>query len=277
MTTTQQAGPLWGTRYPPRWMLPFIAVTALLTVAGVVLTVRALGRATWAETGIWLGFTALFGHLAGYAVYLRWVPLRRGPAMPDNDPCGTAFSYSKWAYYWYVAPVALAVPGLAWFAWLSGSALFTTVVLGVCVVVAVPAAFMVHLAPGRLTLAPEGVHHRGLTLVQFAPWASIVAIEAIEAGHERTIVVDVDPSGDDRIRHYLPRFLHAVHPLLPAVVVSDTWLLTDPTLVHETLRHYLDNPADRAELGTRAAVDRVRHRRFTVAPPAGRENISDHG
>ncbi|WP_430790898.1 hypothetical protein [Actinoplanes sp. G11-F43] len=262
----EQAGPLWGTRYPPRWILPFITVTGALTVAALALAGQSAGRGSWAGAGMCLGFAALCGHLAGYGVYLRWIPLRRGPAMPENDPCGTGFAYSKWAYYWYVTPVVLAVLGLAWFGWLSDSVLLAGVVLVCCLAGAVPVGIMCYLAPGRLTLSPDGVHHRGLALTQFSPWTSIAGVGAIESGQERTIVIDVDPGDDDRIRHFLPK---DTHPLLPAIVVSDTWLLTDPTLVHETLRHYLDNPGDRHELGTRAAVDRIRHRRFGRRSPAG--------
>lgn len=266
-TRTESAvrtGPLWGPRYPPRWILPFIAVMTLLTAIGVTLAGQARDPV---GAGVCLLFAALFGHLAGYGVYLRWIPLRRGPAMPDEHSGGTGFRYATWAYYWYVAPVALAVLGLALFAVLSfgDSAVFAAVLLVFCLPVAVSIGFMVYLAPGRLTLTPDGVHHRGLTLVQYSPWSSIVAVVAIDSGHERTIVVEVDPGDDDRLRHYLPKGLRSVHPLLPSIVVSDTWLLTDPTLVHETLRHYLDVPEDRAELGTRAAVDRIRHRRFTSA------------
>ncbi|SDS26208.1 hypothetical protein [Actinoplanes derwentensis] len=263
------AGPLWGPRYPPRWILPFIAVMTLLTVASAVFAVQGFGRAPAAETGMCLLFAALFGHLIGYAVYLRWVPLRRGPAMPETDSSGTGFGYAKWGYYWYVAPIALAVLGLASFALMSfdngiGRAVFAAVILVFCLVVTVSVAFMVYLAPGRLTLTPDGLHHRGLTFVQYSPWTSIVTVDAIESGHERAILVDVEPGDEDRIRHYLPKGLRSVHPLLPGFVVTDTWLLTDPTLVHETLRHYLDNPGDRPELGTKAAVDRIRHRRFTT-------------
>ncbi|HWS32692.1 MAG TPA: hypothetical protein VN408_08105 [Actinoplanes sp.] len=255
-------GPLWGPRYPPRWLLPFVAVMTLLAAISVTLA----GSTREPDgAGVFLLFAALFGHLAGYGVYLRWIPLRRGPAMPDDHLTGTSFRYAKWAYYWYVAPIVLAVLGLALFAVLSfpDNTVFATVLLSFCLLAAVAIGFMVYLAPGRLTLTPDGVHHRGLTLVQYSPWSSIVAVVAIESGHERTIVVEVDPGEDDRLRHYLPRGLRSVHPLLPSIVVSDTWLLTDPTLVHETLRHYLGSPEDRAELGTRAAVDRVRHRRFT--------------
>ncbi|GAA1620629.1 hypothetical protein [Actinoplanes couchii] len=266
----EAAGPLWGPRYPPRWILPFIAVMTLLTATSTVLAGRGFERGAWTEAGMCVLFAALFGHLIGYAVYLRWVPLRRGPAMPENDPLGTGFSYAKWGYYWYVAPITIAVLGLTWFALLSigdgiGRTVFAAVILAFCLLVAVSTAFMIYLAPGWLTLTPEGLHHRGLTFVQYSPWASIVAVDAIESGHERAIIMDVDPTGEDTLRHYLPRGLRSVHPLLPAFVVTDTWLLTDPTLVHETIRHYWDNPSDRAELGTKQAIDRIRHRRFTNA------------
>lgn len=257
--------PLWEPRRTPGWAVPFTAVMGLSAILSLALSLQTSG----ARTALSLGSAVLFGHAAGYGVYLGWCPGRRGPRLPDTTGGGTVFSYSRWGYYWYVSLVALAVTGLTVFALLTigdglAGLLFAVCTLLVCVVTAVVAGLMLYLAPGSLTLAPDGLHHRSLSFTQYSPWSAVFAVEPVEIGHERAVVVEVSPSGADRIRHYLPRLLRPEHPLLPSIVVTDTWLATDPLLVFETLWHYHANPDDRAELGTTAALDRIMHRRWST-------------
>ncbi|GAA4937648.1 hypothetical protein [Actinoplanes utahensis] len=264
---------LWEPRRTPGWAVPFTAVTGLAAVAALILSARSAAGGSGGWSALALLFAVLSGHAAGYGVYLGWCPGRRGPRMPETTATGTAFSYSRWGYYWYVSLVGLAVTGLTVFALLSfgngvAGLLFAVCTLLVCLAGAAVAGLMLCLAPGRLTLTPDGLHHRSLSFTQYSPWSSVFAVEPVEIGHERAVVVEVEASEADRIRHYLPRPLRPEHPLLPSIVVTDTWLATDPLLVYETLWHYHANPDDRAELGTPAALERILHRRWT-APADG--------
>jgi hypothetical protein len=267
---------LWPDRKRPAGTVVGIAFMAVLTLLFGFGTVVAFagGDVTWAVMSLYT--TMLCGQVLGLGLYLRWRPLRLRSGTPrirrtGDGHTGIAFRYSGWGYFWYFGLFATGAAGLVPFALLglgegvAGSLIAVTALLAALFLVAVVVIVLVR-APGRLILTPDGLWHRGLTFTGYSPWEAAALVDAATVGGAPAVMVHVDPSERNRSRSFLPAWLGIrEQELLPFVVVRDQWLATDPALVYRTVRHYHLNPGDRVELGTEAAVERVRQRRFLIA------------
>jgi hypothetical protein len=266
---------LWPDRERPAGTaagVVFMGVLTLLFGLGAVVAVAG-GDVVWAVVTV--GTTVLCGQVLGLGVYLRRRQLRRRGGMPrtgraEDGHAGIAFRYSGWGYFWYFGLFVTGAAGLVPFGLLglgqgvAGSLIAVAALLAALFLVLVVVIVLVR-APGRLILTPDGLWHHGLTFTGYAPWEAAALVDAATVGGAPAVMVHVDPSERNRSRSFLPARLGIrEQELLPFVVVREQWIAADPALVYRTVRHYHLNPGDRPELGTEAAVERVRERRFEL-------------
>ncbi|HEY0001900.1 MAG TPA: PH domain-containing protein, partial [Actinoplanes sp.] len=117
-------------------------------------------------------------------------------------------------------------------------------------------AVFLKLAPGRVVVGPDGVHHRGLTFTHFVPWDAVVDVAALWA-QSPVILIRTIGSAETVTRNYLGRSTSGPQTLSPFDTVSGRWLAGDPAILLQTLAHYIVHPADRTELGDGTALQRI--------------------
>lgn len=241
-----------------------------------LLTLAATAGAVWqAVTGsggtaaALAGVAVHLGHVTGLGVRAITSGTRRtGTTGVTSGSEGLTFRYSTAATYWLAATTALTalvlaclvVPAVA-----QGGA-EGYLIAAVLAVAAVPAGvFLVvvlRLAPGRVVIGPDGIHHRGLTFTHDVPWHAVVDVVAAWANGP-VVVIRAMPSADTATRDHLGRSAGG-RPSSSFTTVTGTWLTADPALLLHAVAHYLIHPEDRPELGTPAALHRIASR------PAGR-------
>lgn len=247
-----------------------IVITAVfLALLSVGMLIGAAGELISGDPGTAVLLVAgalLLAHVAGLGLLLSRHPRRGGPppgtGTDDRGNPGLAFSYAGEPYYWLLAVLLLSIVGglgLAAILTLSGSPVGWTA----AVLVAAGAGYttwlgigIARLAPGRLVLTPDGVHHRALTLDVFTPWYAIHAVEAADTD-QPMIVIKAQPSDGTRLRTYAGRGGHEAQ-FLPYVAVRALWLRRNSIGAYQALDHYLRHPDQRSHLGTPAAVDHLR-------------------
>jgi hypothetical protein len=113
------------------------------------------------------------------------------------------------------------------------------------------------LRAGAIALTPQGVRHRSWTFDSYLPWDQVVSVSAgLLDGQLITLAAfdNVHPMFHRRSRLWR----QPEYRLAPHTAIRGMYLAVDPALALHTLRFYHENPAARVELGTDAAVRRVR-------------------
>jgi hypothetical protein len=181
-------------------------------------------------------------------------------ATPDGD--GIQFRYGLWQYYWFAAllimtealllgVVAIAIASATPPGWLLAAVLTAVAVAIGWFIVA-----MLLLAPGAVIASPAGVTHRSLTFTNFAPWDSVLQVDA-DWMNTPNIMVRAIASPRTRLHRRTGRFGTAELRYLPTMLVRTYWLATDPAVVYHALVFYHAHPELRPELATQAGLDRI--------------------
>ena len=241
----------------------FMGLVALGAVVGVV---SEFFRGSVTGALIFAAVAIYFGHLSalGFNTY--------GGGRPRNDttgvrpaPEGLVFTYGALPTYLLGAFVLLTTLALAGMATASVAQASTQGYL-IGVVLAIMAILLIvflvvflRLAPGRVVIGPDGFHHRGLTFTHFVPWEAVNDVAALWA-HAPVIFVHTIGSAATVTHNYLGRNTPGPQTLSPFDTVSGRWLAADPGLLLRALAYYIVNPADRAELASEAALQRVARR-----------------
>lgn len=113
---------------------------------------------------------------------------------------------------------------------------------------------------GRLVLTEEGVHQEGRWGESFLAWDASSGIEPGHDGRIATIAL-LAPEGALQPRS-TGRMARLEKPSSPGMHINTSVFDLDKALVYHLLRHYLETPQDRAELGTDASIERIRSRAF---------------
>lgn len=113
---------------------------------------------------------------------------------------------------------------------------------------------------GRLLLTEAGIHQQGQWGESFLAWDAGSDIEAGHDGRTATIALPA-PEGalQPRSTGWMARLEQTSSP---GMHINTSVFDLDRALVYHLLRHYLENPQDRAELGTSASIERIRSRAF---------------
>ncbi|HEV2757346.1 MAG TPA: hypothetical protein VG318_16395 [Actinomycetota bacterium] len=244
-----------------------LATCVLLGLAGVV------GAGVALVLGPHLDAAAVC--LVAAAGFLALVPQflsrpERLPVLIDDGERGRAllFTYRKWATRLAVAGGALLWSAVTvWFAsrWSELDIFYKGTAI---TMVAVTPWFVGPLARLRvgplLALTPQGIAGRFPSSVTYLPWSAVADVGLMEAGGGTAIAMAAaDPTEVEK--GFLDRLKETfeTHPG-PDAAYPVRGLEADHRALVATLRHYWENPGDRAELGTPASLQRFERIRRSV-------------
>lgn len=114
------------------------------------------------------------------------------------------------------------------------------------------------LTAGAVILTPSGVYHRSWAFDSYLPWDQAVSVSAGQPGGQ-WITLAAYGNAHPRIQRRSLLWKQPEYKLAPHTAIQGMYLAIDPGLAFHSLRFYHTNPAARAELGTDAAVRRVRN------------------
>ncbi|GAA2349923.1 hypothetical protein GCM10009854_29570 [Saccharopolyspora halophila] len=247
-----------GNDRKPPFAIAFIGLGALIIVLiGVWATVR--GEPELLPRSLLMG--AFFSTLAAY-VYSTRVRSRHHEShialTTYRRTRATEIRYSRTQHLLFTANIA----SLA--AWATAGALEFTftgeppdptlvAVWGACAALSAGCLLLIavgRVQRGRLLLTEAGVHQEGQWGKSFLAWDSATGIEPAHDGRSATITLPA-PEGA------APEKTGS-----PGLHINTSVFDLDRALVYHLLRHYLENPQDRAELGTNASLERIRSRAF---------------
>jgi hypothetical protein len=209
------------------------------------------------------GVAAYLGHVFGLALHGVLAGRRRNDATgvtPTAD--GLTFRYAAAPTYWLAATTGLTTVLLV------GATILAALQGGVqgyviAAVLALGAALLgwffvvlLRLAPGRVVVSVNGIHHRGLTFTHDVAWHAVRDVVAAWSNGP-LVVIKTMPSSDTVTHNYLGWTRTSSRPLSPFTTVPGTWLAADPAALLRVVAYYLLNPDDRAELATAASLRRI--------------------
>lgn len=124
-------------------------------------------------------------------------------------------------------------------------------------------------ALGYLHITPDGILHRGWTFRAFLPWSGVDMFHPMQTDGPDILITA--QHGTPWEREQLTRLWRADKPAelssdgrdpTPAIQIPGKYLAADPALVLAVLVFYGTHPESRSELGTEAALHRVRSAAF---------------
>jgi hypothetical protein len=238
----------------------FMGLLTLGTAAGVLWQV-GLGDPVGAL--ILLAIAIYFGHMAALSLHSYRAGRRRNDTTGVRQGSqGLIFRYAFAPTYLLAAVLVMTVVGLVLLNIVStgragAQGYVVAAVAGIsAILLIVFLVVMLRLAPGRVVVGPDGIHHRGLTFTHFVPWSAVTDVAALWA-HSPVIFVRTIGSPETVTRNYLGRSAPGPQTLSPFDTISGRWLAADPALLLRTLAYYIVHPADRRELASDDALRRV--------------------
>ena len=265
----------WRRDPEPRYRLSAWTIGVVLVVIPVVFAVILLGEGNVSGAGYAIAVAVIGALILSIGVESR-LRLRHDGAEPvttaeENGRIGLVVPYSRRLHVLITAmmsAIALLLMMVAVDAADSGGFyLWAALAL-------VFASFPVLLlrrkyALGHLHVSPDGVLHRGWTFRSFLPWSGIDMVHPMQTDGPDILVTARD--GTPWEREQLTRLWRADKPAelpgdhgqpKPAIHIPGKYLAADPALVLAALVFYGNRPEARAELGTDAALHRVRAAAF---------------
>jgi hypothetical protein len=113
------------------------------------------------------------------------------------------------------------------------------------------------LRRGAVVVTSGGVWHRSWAFDSYLPWEQAVSVSAGEMDGQ-LITLAAFGNARPQITRRSRLWRQPEYKLAPNTAIRGMYLAVDPGLAFHTLRFYHQNPAARTELGTEAAVRRVR-------------------
>lgn len=129
------------------------------------------------------------------------------------------------------------------------------------------------LARGVVALTPAGVYHRSWAFRSYAPWDSVMDVQAAEADGP-LIELLVSANGASWYERTSILWNQEELSLTPHMAIRGRWLSVDPALLYHALRYYHTHPEARPELGTPAGARRISEACVNLGPRTISENIS---
>lgn len=255
-----------------------------LVAAVVVATVAALaaGQQAWSAYGSGAGGEARFYVILAVLMLLTaafgtayWWPGRGGVAvrfLAGRADGATEFRARAGLFVLLVVMVACAA------ALALGAAIEVLVyneglpaVSVVLAVLSVPClAFLTEVARGRiraggLVLSPDGIRYRGWFVESYLPWMSVAGVSVGGHGSAACVVAGSETAAWARRRTSKVFPLEPV-PDTPRIEVDSRRMAADAEILTRALEFYASHSQHRAELGTPAAAERIRHRDLPELP-----------
>lgn len=113
-------------------------------------------------------------------------------------------------------------------------------------------------AIGRVALTPDGIYHRSWAFESFLPWEQVLSVSAGQLDGQ-LITLTTYSNAQPHFRKLSQMWKQPEVKLAPHTAILGRYLSIDPALAIHTLTFYYEHPQARSELGTEAAVERVRH------------------
>ncbi len=114
---------------------------------------------------------------------------------------------------------------------------------------------------GELLISAQGIRYRTLAYDASTEWAALQSVSIVGGDSLRIVLVgyaNMAPSVQGRSWLMRPSKAVLAQAAESTIAIKGVSLSVDPALAFHTLRYYHANPEARAELGTDAAVQRVR-------------------
>ena len=117
-----------------------------------------------------------------------------------------------------------------------------------------------HIVRGVFILTPDGIVHHSWASDLNCPWDAVRSVQAVALPAAAIRVVTTAIAGETgrALVERTPMLRSLEARYRPDLIVGAPFLSIDAALVLETMRFYAANPLLRHELGTQAAIDRVR-------------------
>lgn len=185
--------------------------------------------------------------------------IERRLRLDESGHGGLGFRYSR-PLTWYLVLVAVAwsVPG---WALLARGDLVLALIAGLVFLVPLITVLRRGFRRGVLVLTPELVLHRTWGFDQWAPWREAAFGWSRDPGVPKGSLV-LWPRAPDQSKRYRYRVRWpsiVARRITPLPALTTGYFGAHPVVVGDTMVFYGLNPELRGELGTEAAVDRVRH------------------
>jgi hypothetical protein len=147
---------------------------------------------------------------------------------------------------------------------LAAGALMGLLYLACGAFVAFPLGLLLRGAPlSEIRLGPERVHYRAHGRSLTAAWNDVEFVIATETRFLRRIFLRA-PHVQRRAERFSWSAAHRQREDAPGIHILTEHFAVSPVPLFHLLRFYHEHPADRAELGTSASLQRLREGRFTA-------------
>ncbi|RSM70639.1 hypothetical protein DMH04_44305 [Kibdelosporangium aridum] len=244
-----------GRRY---W--PGIVLLALfgLVAFGAGLGFVAIGVPGGVKYGLLAALMFMFGAFAMY--YTR---VRRPAGYTDvrSDHPATEMRYSLVAFVCLVGLMCCATAIFVLAAvdyWRGGTTAAALVfgVLGLGTATFVVAVLTGRVRRGRLTLSAAGIEQRGWTFSSFLPWEAFAGVKATYNGRPEVLVIAY-ANAEWRKQQFTRLWKIDRLPPVPMIEVDCAQFAVPPEGLYALLKHYIEHPEARVELGTDAVLTRL--------------------
>lgn len=113
------------------------------------------------------------------------------------------------------------------------------------------------LGVGFVGLTPRGIYHRSWAMCAYLPWEDVVDVVPADArGPLIQVVAAANTSG--WVRRTSAAWRQGELAFAPHLAVQGRFLAVEPELLYRAVSFYHHNPTARSELGTEAALTRLR-------------------
>ncbi|MFC0112850.1 hypothetical protein [Kibdelosporangium aridum] len=254
----------WPAEWPEhqgRRYLPGVIVLGLLGLGALAAGVGfvAIGVPGGLKYGLLLA--ALFGFVALFAYATR---VRQPAGYADVHSSGTATEvrYSLVAFACLVGLMCCVTAVFVLAAvdyWLGGTTAAGLVfgVIGLASATFVVGVLSGRVRRGRLTLSADGIEQCGWTFSSFLPWEAFAGVKAAYNGRPEILVIAY--ANAEWRKQQVVRFWKIDRlPPVPMIEVDCAQFAVPPEGLYALLKHYVEHPEARTELGTDAVLGRLR-------------------
>ncbi|MEC3977962.1 hypothetical protein [Amycolatopsis sp. H20-H5] len=248
--------------WPPHSGARFLPAVVILSLFGLGALVAGFGFVGIGKPGglkYGLLFALFFLLIAAYGYYTR---VRRPNGEVGTTGVGTQVRYSGFAFVCLVGLMCCltAIFLLAAVDYRLGGTIGAAIVFGLIglMLLSFPALVVAgRIKRGSVILSAQGVHQRGWTFSSFLPWEAFAGVKAVHNGRPEVLVIAYANVVWEK--RQLVRFWK-IDKVPPAAMieVDCAAMSVAPEVVYWLLKFYVENPGARAELGTDAAIARVR-------------------
>lgn len=274
MNETQSAVLPWPAAWPvpkrtggPRWVLWYSAVAVATLGVSLILPVPGHSRAAVLVAlivpalGLGLGHTAVHSNVRARSV--------RRVHTTETGELSVPFLPDLWTGLWVLVVGCLLILLLLVYAsWQVGfdnpPDPAATVIGAVLLVLAVPPAALVveglrgTVSRGELLLSPDRIRYRTFSYDVDVDWAAVQRVSVAGGDGLQIVLLTDGPRLHAHSWLLRPSRTARAQAVEGRLVLRGLWLSVDPALALHTLRYYHAHPDARVELGTGAAVYRVR-------------------